>query len=110
MSAGVAAMMGGRASPEAVRAMSVMGLSIADHETQPLSEPLVRHADVIYTMTATHRDTILAQWPNAAERTKLLCGDESDLCDPIGGPPERYQRCAVQIRAELEIRLDELEI
>ena len=48
--------------------------------------------------------------PVAAERTKLLCADEADVCDPIGGPPERYQRCAAQIWAELEIRLNELEI
>ena len=70
----------------------------------------MRHADVIYTMTRRHRDAIVAQWPGAAERTKLLCADEADVCDPIGGPAERYQRCAAQIRAELEIRLDELEI
>ena len=110
MSAGVAAASGGRASPEAVQIMSALGLDIRDHETQPLTEPLVRHADVVYTMTRTHRDAIVAEWPAAAERTKLLCADESDVCDPIGGPAERYQRCAVQIRAELEIRVNELEL
>ena len=110
MSAGVAAGLGGRASPEAVQIMSALGLNIRDHETQPLTEPLVRHADVIYTMTRTHRDAIVAEWPGAAERTNLLCADESDVCDPIGGPVERYQRCAVQIRAELEIRVNELEL
>ena len=31
---------------------------------------------LIYTMTRTHRDAIVAQWPGAAERTKLLCADE----------------------------------
>jgi protein-tyrosine phosphatase len=110
MSAGIAATMGGRATQEAAQAMATMGLSLADHETQPLSEPLVRHADVIYTMTRSHRDAIIGQWPTAAERTTLLCADESEICDPIGGPLERYQRCAAQIRAELEIRLDELEL
>jgi protein-tyrosine phosphatase len=110
MSAGMAAALGGRASPEAVQVMSVLGANLTDHETQPLTEPLVRHADVIYTMTRSHRESIVAQWPSAAERVKLLCADESDVCDPIGGPTERYQRCAVQIRAELEIRLNELEL
>ncbi len=110
MSAGVAAGLGGRASPEAVQIMAALGLDIRDHETQPLTEPLVRHANVIYTMTRTHRDAIVAEWPGAAERTKLLCADESDVCDPVGGPLDRYQRCAVQIRAELEIRVNELEL
>jgi protein-tyrosine phosphatase len=110
MSAGIAAMLGSRASPEAVEIVSAMGMDISDHETQPLTEPLVRHADLIYTMTRTHRDAIVAQWPSAAERTFLLCADESDVCDPIGGPTERYQRCAAQIRAELEVRLDQLDL
>lgn len=110
MSAGIAAMLGGRASPEAVQIMANMGLDITDHETQPLTEPLVRHADCIYTMTRTHREAIVAQWPSAAERTFLLCADESDVCDPIGGPTDRYQRCAAQIRAELEVRLAQLDM
>ncbi len=110
MSAGIAAMMGGRASPEAVEVMKSHRLSLAGHETQPLSEPLVRHADQIYTMTRSHRQAIVAQWPGAAERTRTLCEDESDVSDPIGGPLERYQRCAAQIEAELTSRLEGLEL
>ena len=110
MSAGLAAALGGRASADAVRIMSSMGLDISDHETQPLTEPLARHADAIFTMTRSHRDAIVSLWPAAAERTRLLSADESDVCDPIGGPTERYQRCAVQIRSELEIRLEELDL
>jgi len=109
MSAGVAAMLGGRAAAEAVEVLARLNLDLSDHETQPLTEPLVRHADVIYTMTRTHREAIVAQWPSAAERTFLLCADESEICDPIGGPAERYQRCAAQIRAELELRLEQIQ-
>jgi tRNA threonylcarbamoyl adenosine modification protein (Sua5/YciO/YrdC/YwlC family) len=109
MSAGVAAMMGGRAALEAVDVLAKMNLDLSDHETQPLTEPLVRHADLIYAMTRTHREAIVTQWPSAAERTFLLSADGSDVCDPIGGPTERYQRCAAQIRTELEARLDQIE-
>jgi protein-tyrosine phosphatase len=108
-SAGVAAMMGGHASPESVRVIAEMGLDLADHETQPLTEPLVRHADVIYVMSRAHRESLLAQWPGAADRTRLLCMDGSEVCDPIGGPLERYQRCALQIQSELASRVTELE-
>ena len=109
MSAGVAAMSGGRASSEAEQVMADMGLAdLRRHETQPLTESQVRYADVIYTMTRSHRQAIVAQWPDAAERTRLLCADGSDIPDPIGGPLERYQRCALQIEAELRTRLDEL--
>ena len=109
VSAGVAAMLGGRAAHEAVEVLAKMDLDLSEHETQPLTEPLVRHADLIYTMTRTHRDAIVAQWPSAAERTFLLSAEESDICDPIGGPAERYQRCALQIRGELEMRLEQIE-
>jgi tRNA threonylcarbamoyl adenosine modification protein (Sua5/YciO/YrdC/YwlC family) len=109
MSAGVAAMLGGRAAAEAVEVLAKLNLDLSEHETQPLTEPLVRHADLVFTMTRTHREAIIAQWPSAAERTFLLCADESDVCDPIGGPTDRYQRCAAQIRAELELRLEQIE-
>jgi protein-tyrosine phosphatase len=109
-SAGVAAMAGGRASPESVQVMAEMGLSLADHEAQPLTEPLVRHADVIFVMSRSHREAILAQWPGAADRTRLLCSDGSEVCDPIGGPLERYRRCAVQIQSELGPRLEDFEL
>ena len=84
MSAGIAAMLGGTASSEAVQVMADLGLDLSGHETQPLTEPLVRHADVIYTMTRAHREAIVAQWPSAAERTWLLSCDGTDICDPIG--------------------------
>lgn len=108
VSAGIAALNGGRATPEAVQVMASHGLDLQSHETQPLTEPLIRHADVIFAMTRSHREAIVAQWPSAAERTRLLCSDQSDVADPIGGPLERYQRCAVQIQAELKQQLDSL--
>jgi tRNA threonylcarbamoyl adenosine modification protein (Sua5/YciO/YrdC/YwlC family) len=110
MSAGVAAGLGGTATAEAIAAMQELGLDIRNHETQPLSEPLVRHADIIYTMTRSHRDAILAQWPSAAERTRVLAVDGSDVCDPIGGPLERYRRCVAGIETQLKQRIDQLEL
>ena len=72
MSAGLSAYMGGRPSPEAVDVMRAMGVDLTQHESQPLTEQLVRHADVIWTMTRSHRQAILAQWPEAARRCELV--------------------------------------
>jgi protein-tyrosine phosphatase len=107
MSAGIAAMPGGRAAPEAVQVMSELGLDLSAHETQPLMEPLVRQADVIFTMTESHRQAVVGQWPAAADRTKVLCGPGADIPDPIGGPVERYQRCAEQIDKHLRAWVDQ---
>ena len=110
LSAGIAAMMGGRASREAVDVMSEMGIDLSAHESQPLTEQLVRHADLMLTMTRSHRQAILAEWPEVAERTKLLCHDGMDVADPVGGPTELYRKCAQQVGAELDAWIEELSL
>ncbi len=110
MSAGLSAMMGARPSPEAVDVMDKMGLQLADHESQPLTTQLVRHADVIWTMTRSHRQSIVAQWPDASARTSVLALDQTDVADPIGGPLEYYQKCADQLKKLLAERVAELEL
>ena len=70
MSAGIAADVGGTGHAGGGRGHGrVRAWTFSEHETQPLTEPLVRHADVIYAMTRSHREAIVAQWPSAAERT-----------------------------------------
>lgn len=100
-SAGTSAVLGGRASGEAVQVLSDMNLDLSRHESQPLTHQLVRQADLILTMTRSHRQWLLSHWPEAAARTKLLCENQGDVADPIGGPPEFYRKCAEQIRKEL---------
>lgn len=109
-SAGLSAMPGGRAAAEAMQVVEQMGLNLSLHESQPLTEQLVRHADLIWAMTRSHKQAILAQWPEAASRTALLCQDGSDVADPIGGPAEYYERCAEQIRAELAGRVGDWQV
>ena len=111
MSAGIAADDGRKGQPpRRSRSCPTWGSTLADTKRSRLTEPLARHADVIYTMTRSHREAIVAQWPSAAERTEVLAADGADICDPIGGPVERYRCCAAKIRAELETRMNELEL
>jgi tRNA threonylcarbamoyl adenosine modification protein (Sua5/YciO/YrdC/YwlC family) len=110
LSAGTAAMAGGKASPEAVSVMTERGLDLTAHESQPLGERLVRFSDLILTMTRGHREAILAQWPEAEPRIRVLCRSQGDVADPIGGPIQAYRRCAEQIDDELESWLSELEL
>lgn len=100
-SAGLAASGAGRASPAAVEVIRGRGLDLGQHESQPLSERLVRFADLILTMTRGHRDSILQHWPDAAARLRLVCHDQRDVSDPIGGPLEMYVHCADQIDGNL---------
>jgi protein-tyrosine phosphatase len=107
-SAGLAAWAGGPASGHAVEIVAAEGADLRGHESQPLTESLVRQADVILTMTASHRAALLAQFPEAGGRVALLSPDRRDVIDPIGGSLETYRKCAGQIREHLVARLDTL--
>ena len=107
-SAGLSAWGGGKASPGALEAMSEIGADLTGHESQPVTENLVRQADVILTMTASHRAGVLAQFPEAGGRVSMLSPDRQDVLDPIGAPLPTYRRCAEQIRGHLAARIDTL--
>ncbi|MGQ9576940.1 MAG: L-threonylcarbamoyladenylate synthase [Thermoguttaceae bacterium] len=109
-SAGLGAASGGRASQEAVQLVGKLGLDLTAHLTRPLSEALVRQADVIFTMGRSQREAIASQWPGAAERTQMLSTAGQEIPDPIGGPLERYERCLEQLQAELRARVNELDL
>lgn len=109
-SAGIAAMMGGGPSPEAVQVLKERDVQLVDHEAQPLSDQLVRQADAIMTMTAHHREAVIAQWPDTVDRIQLLMPDGTDVSDPIGGTADRYRSCADQIEAALEEWVAQLDL
>jgi len=101
-SAGIAAMVGGRPTPEAVQVMARRGLNLSEHESQPVTDRLMRHADVILTMTRSHYEMVVRQWPEAASRVEVFCRNGEDVPDPIGGPVEMYNRCADQMVQQLD--------
>jgi tRNA threonylcarbamoyl adenosine modification protein (Sua5/YciO/YrdC/YwlC family) len=108
-SAGIAAMPGGPPSPEGVTVLGQWGIRLDDHSSQPLTEQLVRHADQILVMTMSHRMAIVDRWPETAARVELICEDQHDVSDPIGGPLEVYRQCAEQLKAELKRRVDAMD-
>lgn len=110
MSAGLSATPGGRAADEAISVMRKRGLDLSAHESQPLSDRIVRYADLIITMTRSHRDAILTHWPEAEPRTHIITRGRGDVADPIGGPLDLYDRCADQIDELLEVWIDELKL
>ena len=109
-SAGIAAWGGGAASAGAVEAMRECGADLTGHESQPVTDTLVRQADIIWTMTASHRAAIIAQYPEAGGRTAVLSPDRVDVIDPIGGPVATYRTCAEQIRQHLIARLTTIQL
>jgi len=107
-SAGVAAGAGSPPSPEAVEILSARGVDLRAHESQPATPQLLSQADQIFTMTRSHRDTLVREFPEAAPRVKLLASDGMDVIDPIGAGLDEYRRCADQIERCLEDLLAEV--
>ena len=108
-SAGIAAAPGSRPSHEAVVVMNEKGIDLSKHESQPLTDKLVRHADVIFTMTEGHRTAILRRWPDSSIRIHTLRPDGKDIQDPIGGSANIYRECAEEVQTALRQRVDEIE-
>lgn len=108
-SAGIAAAAGCGPSHEAVVVMKEKGIDLSKHESQPLTDKLVRHADVILTMTEGHRSAILRRWPDASTRLLTLRPDGKDIRDPIGASTNVYRECAEEVQTALRQRLDEIE-
>jgi protein-tyrosine phosphatase len=78
------------------------GLDISGCRSQPVTEELVRSADLILTLTGNHKRAIDARWPDAASRTRTVHRDGRDVSDPIGMPVNVYQGCADQIEESLQ--------
>lgn len=108
VSAGIAAAPGCPPSSEAVQVMREQGLDLTRHEAQPLTEQLVRHADLILTMTQNHLQSITERWPSAADRACMLLPEKADVADPIGQTVGAYRDCAEQIAAGIKHHADRL--
>ena len=100
-SAGIAASYGSPASPESATLAAERGASLDAHESQPLTERLLNHADFVYTMTRGHRQAIVTRRPEVADRVWVLAGDGGDIPDPIGGGMDEYERCRDAIEKHL---------
>jgi protein-tyrosine phosphatase len=108
MSAGIAAAPGCPPTSEAVQVMRERGLDLSPHEAQPLTDQLVRQADLILTMTQSHLLSIVERWPHAADRTHLLLPEQGDVADPIGQTVGAYRNCAAQIAEGVKLYADRL--
>ncbi len=107
-SAGLAAMIGSPATPEAVAAASQLGLDLSRHVSQPLTAEQLAKADHVVAMTSAHLATLASRYAACARSLRLLCTAGHDLPDPIGADAQTYRECASRIRDLLEKLLTEL--
>ncbi|WP_100332480.1 low molecular weight protein arginine phosphatase [Bacillus xiapuensis] len=80
----------------------------AEHISQGISEEILEWADVVLTMTASHRSMLISQFPEAAQKIHVfkqyVRGQQEDVQDPFGGSIEQYR----MTRDELEQLMEQL--
>jgi len=101
LSAGVSASTGQCASPQSIEVMGERRLDLTGHASQPLGDEIMNVADLVLTMTRSHRAAVLAAWPDMHDRVFTLRIDGGDVSDPIGMPVDAYRQCAAQMEKEL---------
>jgi L-threonylcarbamoyladenylate synthase len=109
LSAGLAAMMGAQASPEAVETARECGADLSGHASQPLTADLLARADYLFAMTASHLRALLPFVAQELPQPRLLARDGTDVPDPIGREPEVYRECAQLILRHLHDCLEEIQ-
>lgn len=112
-SAGVAALVGKPAAPQAVRAMDELGIDIGGHRARQVDGPMVRAADLVLTMTPDHRDALLKSFGESGVEIRTLpeyvTGDASaGVADPYGYDLSVFRASAREILRQVQSVLDHL--
>jgi protein-tyrosine phosphatase len=110
LSAGLAALPGDPASPDAVEIIQELGADLGGHSSRPLNVELVSQADYLITMTLGHQIAVSARYGQYGPDPQLLDPEGNDINDPVGLDREVYRDCAGQIQKHLERFVAELPI
>ncbi len=89
--------------------MGSRGLKLQSHQSKPVTERSLRQADLVLTMTGSHRAAIVDRFPEIADKVHLLSGGGGDVSDPFGGSESVYSACADQIEGYLDRWVEQLD-
>lgn len=114
-SAGLAANPGEKASPKAILAVEKLGLELVSHRAKQLTAELLLWADLVLTMTVSHKKVILEILPEMKKKVYTLKEwvgnqmEDFDIVDPYGQSEEIYCRCRDELDRFLAKTVDKLE-
>jgi len=101
-SAGVGTIPGRPADPRARRIADTLGVSLEEHRSQPVTRALVDEADVILAMDLLNEARLLARFPSAEGRLRLL-GEfdphpgRAEIPDPYLQDPTDAEQCFLRV-------------
>lgn len=111
-SAGVAAFPGAPLANHTDAILKERGLTL-NHQSQPVTEELIRWADLVLTMTSGHKEAIGQRHPQALDKLFTLkeyagLSGNLDIADPFGGPLEAYRETERELEEALRLAIKKL--
>jgi protein-tyrosine-phosphatase len=112
-SAGTGAYPGMPASYNAVQALKAEGIDLSQHCSSAVGDDAIDSAELILTMTASHKRRMLQLRPDASSKIYTLTEycevpGNKDIEDPFGGDIDTYMNCRDEIRKYLGMLLIKL--
>lgn len=96
--------------PNAATLLKAHGMDVSQHEAHQVTINDVHHADVILTMTAGHRDRLIAAFPEAKDKTFILgeyaTGKPSEIADAYGKPMPVYEDMYARVNEFAPLAID----
>jgi len=115
-SAGTRATEGGAMSAPASKALTKLGFSAAIHSTRPIPNNIT--ADLVLTATEEHKEFVLDQFPEIADRTFTIKeyaqlfqenkSDDINIADPYDSTDETYDQIAQEIHEAIEMIVESI--
>lgn len=98
---------------DALGVLKAVGVDATLHRAAQLAPNDVAEAWLILVMEGRHRDLLEKQFPESVGKTFLLrsyaeTDGSPDIDDPMGGSPEDYEKCRIEIQSCLLGLLDKL--
>lgn len=98
-SCGLSAYPGCPASENSAMIAPEFGCSLNFHEAKQYDEDIAEWADLIITMSPSHKAVIDRFFNKHSLKTRVL---GNGISDPYGGDLEEYRQCAKEIEAEIK--------
>ncbi|MDH7568976.1 MAG: hypothetical protein QHJ73_05260 [Armatimonadota bacterium] len=115
-SCGLYAAEGMGAVPQVIEIAERLGADLSAHQSRPFSMQLGHWADYIVAMTRSQKEEVLRRLPVLRRRTFTFAewvyhvtGTRPrwrDVVDPVGGPPEGFEKCAALLYDALSNVMD----
>lgn len=112
-SAGISAFQGQQANEKAIKVLNKKGIDIINHKARQITEEFIKEADIILTMTDSHKKTIINVLPEYTHKIftlkeySYIINDESiegidiNIEDPYGMDETAYELIAEEIDKHL---------